>query len=275
MSIYKRTVDKIRRLRRGILAVTAVFLFVSFAFSSCQAAGLLFTENGEIECGGDGKAIILDNNPAAVNPTFDELIAFIKSDPTDTRDYIADGADAYVCADFAEDVHNNAETAGIRAAWVGITFENTLEGHAINAFETTDKGLVYIDCTSGGRTHDENGSVTSWDTIAYVQIGSKYGVIHVDRAASLGYNYYVEYEEAWQSYRDILVSYNSEVDEYNSEIEGKVFTLGSPEALSIEAWRERLDEQSEILYEMEKELGTYWYESEFSQRIVANTLIHW
>ena len=236
---------------------------------------MLFTENGEIECGGDGKAIILDNNPAAVDPTFEELIAFIKSDPTDTSEYIADGHDAYVCADFAEDVHNNAESAGIRAAWVGITFENTADGHAINAFETTDKGLVYIDCTSGGRTHDENGAVTSWDTIAYVQIGSKYGVIHVDRAVSLGYNYYVEYEKAWQSYRNNLASYNEEVDEYNSEIEGKVFTLGSPEAISIESWRERLDEQSEVLYEMEKELGTYWYESEFSQRIVKNTLIHW
>ena len=264
-----------RGLSRRIPAVTAILLFVSFTFSSCQAAGLLFTENGEIECGGDGKAIILDNNPAAVNPTFDELIAFIKSDPTDTREYIADGPDAYVCADFAEEVHNNAESAGIRAAWVGVTFENTAEGHAINAFETTDKGLVYIDCTSGGKTHDEDATVNSWDTIAYVQIGSKYGVIHVDRAASLGYNYYVEYEKAWQSYRNNLASYNEEVDEYNGEIQGKVFTLGSPEAISIEAWRERLDEQSETLNEMEKELGIYWYESEFSQRIVKNTLIHW
>ena len=86
-----------------------------------------------------------------------------------------------------------------------------------------------------------------------VRIGSKYGVIHVDRAASLGYNYYVEYEKKWQSYRNTLADFNEEVDEYNGEIQGEVFTRGSPEALSIEAWKERLDEQAEILSKMEKE----------------------
>jgi hypothetical protein len=244
-------------------------------FASCQAAGLLLTENGEIECGGDGKAIILDNNPDAVNPSFDELIAFIKSDPTDTKDYIAEGSNAYVCADFAEEVHNNAERFGIRAAWVGITFENTKEGHAINAFGTTDKGLVYIDCTSGGKTQVGDEIINNWDTIAYVQTGSKYGVIHVDRAESLGYNYYVEYEEKWLAYSKILGKYNVEVDEYNGEIEGKVYSIGSPEARSIEAWKERLQEQAEILDEMEEELGTHWYESEFSDLVVKSTLIHW
>ena len=268
-------VEQRRIIYRALTITTAVLALVSLAFSSCQAAGLLLTENGEIECGGDGKAIILDNQPDATNPTFDELIAFIKNDPTDTRDYIADGPNAYVCADFAEEVHNNAERNGIRAAWVGITFENTREGHAINVFETTDKGLVFIDCTSGGKTQSGDTVTASWDTIAYVRIGSKYGVIHVDRAESLGYNYYVEYEQKWWEYRNVLSKYNEEVDKYNDEIEGKVFTSGSPEARSIEAWKKRLDEQAEILDEMEKTLGTHWYESEFFSHIVKNTLIHW
>jgi hypothetical protein len=264
-----------RAIYRNHLVIIVILVLISFIFASCQAAGLLLTENGEIECGGDGKAIILDNNSDAVDPTFDELVAFIKSDPTDAKDYIAEGSNAYVCADFAEEVHNNAERIGIRAAWVGITFENTAEGHAINAFQTTDKGLVYIDCTSGGKTQIGDDIINSWDTIAYVQTGSKYGVIHVDRAESLGYNYYVEYERKWLQYRNILGEYNTEVDEYNVAIEGKVYTIGSPEARSIEAWRERLQEQSAILNEMEEELGTHWYESEFSDLVVKNTLIHW
>ena len=259
----------------ALLVTAAVLIFASLALSSCRAAGLLLTENGEIECGGDGKAIILDNNPAAVNPTFDELIAFIKSDPTDTREYIADGPDAYVCADFAEEVHNNAERSGIRAAWVGITFENTEEGHAINAFETTDKGLVFIDCTSGDKTCDVDNIAESWDNIAYVRIGSKYGVIHIDHAASLGYNYYVEYEQKWREYSNLLKLFNEEVDKYNAEIEGKSYVAGSPEVRSIEAWEERLNEQSAALDEMESELGTHWYESEFSSYLVKNTLVHW
>jgi len=264
-----------RGLFHTLPIISTIIFLILFAFSSCRAAGLLLTENGEIECGGDGKAIILDNNPDADNPTFDELIAFIRSDPTDTRDYVANGSNAYVCADFAEEVHNNAERVGIRAAWVGITFENTTEGHAINVFETTDKGLVYVDCTSGGKTQSGDSIINSWDTIAYIQTGSKYGVIHIDRAESLGYNYYVEYEQRWLEYRNILGNYNEEVAKYNEEIEGKVFTIGSPEARSIEAWKERLDEQVEILDDMEKELGSHWYESEFSSRVVKNTLIHW
>lgn len=253
----------------------AVFILFIFTLTSCQSTGLLFTENGEIECGGDGKPIILENNPAATDPTFDELIAFIKNDPTDTREYIADGPGAYVCADFAEDVHNNAERAGIRAAWVGITFENTAEGHAINAFETTDKGIVYIDCTSGGKAGNGDIDVEGWDTIAYIRIGSEYGVIHVDHAVSLGYNYYVEYEQKWQEYTNTLENYNEEVDKYNQEIEGKVYTTGSPEARSIRAWKERLDKQAEILDEMENELGTYRFGSQFSSYPVKSFLIHW
>ena len=259
----------------SIVKIILILSSVLITLASCQATGLLFTENGEIECGGDGKAIKLDNNPDATDPTFDELVAFLKNDHTDTRQYIAHGPDAYVCADFAEEVHNNAERMGIRAAWVGITFENTGEGHAINAFETTDKGLVYVDCTSGGKTQSVDDEINSWDTIAYIQVGSKYGVIHVDRAESLGYNYYVEYESRWQEYRRILKEYNEEADKYNKEVESKVYTIGSPEARSINSWKERLDEQATLLNEMEKELGKYWYESEFSSYVVKNALIHW
>ena len=230
----------------------------------------MFTEDGEVECGGDGKAIILNNNPKATNPTFNELIAFIKKDKTDSKAYVEDGPDAYVCSDFAEEVHNNAEAAGIRSGWVGIIFEGTEEGHAINVFETTDRGLVYIDCTNGG-----NNETRDWDTIAYIQKGGKYGIIHIDRAESLGYNYYVEYENKWQDYRELLEAYNEEVNRYNDEINDKLYTPGSPEEISILAWKEKLDEQAEILKEIEEELGNYWYESEFSSYMVKSTLIHW
>ncbi len=231
---------------------------------------MLFTENGELECGGDGKAIILDNNPDATNPTYDELAAFIKEDPTDRKEYVENGSGAYVCADFAEEVHNNAEAAGIRAGWVGITFEGTDNGHAINIFETTDRGTVYIDCTNGG-----NSEISDWDTIAFIQKGSKYGIIHIDRVQSLSYNYYVEYEKKWHDYKRLLKYYNDEVDRYNDEISNKVFIAGSPEEISINAWKDRLDTQSGILDEMEEELGNNWYETEFSSYVVKGVLVHW
>ncbi|MDM7917596.1 MAG: hypothetical protein QUS12_00320 [Methanosarcina sp.] len=43
----------------------------------------------------------------------------------------------YVCSDFAEDVHNNAEQAWIKAARVKLEFTNA-SGHVCNAFYTTD-----------------------------------------------------------------------------------------------------------------------------------------
>lgn len=138
-----------RRYRPGVIAAVAVtcFFAVMYFLPTEDTSGYVYT-NGAIECGGDGEPIELINNPDATNPSYAQLIAFIIiEDTTDTNPYIEKGAAAYVCADFAEDVHNNAEEAGIRTAWVGIEIEGDEEGHALNAFETTDRGLVFIDCT--------------------------------------------------------------------------------------------------------------------------------
>jgi hypothetical protein len=80
--------------------------------------------------------------------------------------------DTFVCADFAEMLHNNAEKAGFRTAYVSIqlgpcAYYPTSGGHALNAFETTDKGLVYIDCT--GYTTSMNA-----DKIVDVLVGKEY-----------------------------------------------------------------------------------------------------
>jgi predicted nuclease with TOPRIM domain len=85
----------------------------------------------------------LVNNPEAVNPTYVQLINFLKTDKTDNYRYVAN---YFMCGNFAEMLHNNAEAAGIRAAVVFISFTEG-PGHAIDAFLTTDKGLVYIDDT--------------------------------------------------------------------------------------------------------------------------------
>jgi hypothetical protein len=100
--------------------------------------------------GEDGHRISLKNNNSAINPTYRQLLTFIKKDKTDERRYTPG---KYTCGDFAETVHNNAEKKGYKAGWV------TIEGidHCCNAFQTSDKGMVYIDCTGspeGGESHD-------------------------------------------------------------------------------------------------------------------------
>ena len=98
----------------------------------------------DVDFSSECRDVELVDNPAAVNPSFNELIAFLAEDQTEQHEYILD---VYDCSQFSRDVHNNAEAAGIRAAEVQIWFVNEDTGHALNAFITTDYGLVYVDCT--------------------------------------------------------------------------------------------------------------------------------
>ncbi|MFC1951821.1 hypothetical protein ACFLYI_02115 [Chloroflexota bacterium] len=86
----------------------------------------------------------LENNPDAVNVRWLQLKNFLEEDSTDSNIYVED---VYMCGEFAETLHNNAEDSGIKAAWVGIEFEEGSMAHALNAFVTTDRGLVFIDNT--------------------------------------------------------------------------------------------------------------------------------
>lgn len=125
--------------------------------------------DGALLAGADGHLITLSNNLDAVNPSWAELKSFLLNDDTDRLRY--DFA-TFVCADFAERVHNKAEKAGIRAALVSIqlgpcSYYPIGGGHALNAFETTDRGLVFIDCTSS------NQGVNA-DKIVVVEVGKDY-----------------------------------------------------------------------------------------------------
>ena len=77
------------------------------------------------------------------NPTYNELIEFLARDTTDSKPYIEG---EYVCSDFSAEVNNNAEAKGIRAAFVIIRLPQEVPAeHALIAFETKDKGLIFIE----------------------------------------------------------------------------------------------------------------------------------
>ncbi|MDK2990763.1 MAG: hypothetical protein PWR16_2292, partial [Methanoculleus sp.] len=84
----------------------------------------------------------LVNNPYAHNPTWAELKAYLAEDQTERQHY---NPWDYKCGGFAETLHNNAEAAGIRAAWVALDLDGIADDHAVTAFETTDYGFVFID----------------------------------------------------------------------------------------------------------------------------------
>ncbi len=74
------------------------------------------------------------------NPTYQELRQFLDSDPTEFNPYIKG---VYMCADFAAQLNNNAEFKGIRTAYVIIHAREW--SHAVVAFETVDRGTVFVE----------------------------------------------------------------------------------------------------------------------------------
>jgi hypothetical protein len=75
------------------------------------------------------------------DPTSEEAYNFILSDKTDQNTY---DEEKYNCAHYSMDTDNNAEKNGIRCAYVKINLQSGLP-HAIVAFNTTDKGLLFFE----------------------------------------------------------------------------------------------------------------------------------
>ena len=76
-----------------------------------------------------------------INPSYQEMKAFLAQDITNSKTYIKD---KYVCSDFSAEVNNNAEAQGIRCAIVDMFYPEGY-GHTIVAFETTDRGLIFVE----------------------------------------------------------------------------------------------------------------------------------
>ena len=124
--------------------------------------------------GGNGKVLTLTNYNNATDPTYDQLLTFLKADKTDALPYNSQ----FVCSDFAQTLHNNAEAAGIRCAWIGCSFTQGI-GHAFNEFKTTDKGIVYIDCTG------VPGGSTDQDKILTCTVGKSLAAKYLFRSGSI------------------------------------------------------------------------------------------
>lgn len=110
------------------------------------------------------------------NPSWAELKAFLLVDDTDKMKYVYPTT---VCWDFANKLRENAKIAGWRCAIVSVELSGYPDwynygipsntGHALNAFETTDMELVYIDCTRPGM-----GFTGSADSTVALQVGKDY-----------------------------------------------------------------------------------------------------
>ncbi len=274
-------------MRAGLFWVLCALVATLALATSCDSIQALLQnpkyiyDNGAVLVDGNDRPIELANNSSAVNVSYADLLAFVRQDPTDQIQYVdrdvASRRRPFVCADFAEAVHNNAEAAGIRAGYVSLDWHDGTIGHAIDVFETTDRGTVFIDCTGRSRysqVEDGDGEVVvgSWDKVAYVEVGRDYGVIGLDYALSPDYAFYVQYAQKWLDLKQQLADYNSAVRAYNQEIAGKVFREGSLELQLIKAQEANLTTRENELNALTAEIGN----SRFRPLGVVKTYsIHW
>ena len=74
--------------------------------------------------------------------TWTELVSFLEKDHTNWNPYVPG---KYTCLDFSTDLVANATQQGIKAWIVAVDFTDGGPGHAFVAFETSDRGIVYVE----------------------------------------------------------------------------------------------------------------------------------
>ncbi len=206
----------------------------------------------------NGKVYTLINNPDARDPTFSQLFQFLKHDLTDQNEY---SETQYNCVEFAKDLHDHAESKGIKSAWVGIDFVGQEVGHALNAFNTTDHGLVFVDVVPAKLEEKYafqvvEGANESWDKIAYIEIGKPYGVINVDQIGGLTYDKFIVYKDLCGKYLLQLEEFNAEREKYEAALTNQNYSSGV-----LDQWAEDLNSQLESLIKLNKYFDSCGYES--------------
>jgi hypothetical protein len=138
-------------MNKNMIIVLGILLFINLmGVTDATQYSRVFPKhvdaNGKVTmvCCADRSRMVLYNADDAKNPTSVELVKAVMLDKTDQQIYTSNKFD---CVDYAKMLHNNMEARGIRSGVVMITYKDTKQGHLCNVFQTTDKGLIYIDNT--------------------------------------------------------------------------------------------------------------------------------
>ncbi len=170
----------------------------------------------------------------ATNVSYDRLMMFLNNDTSDMADYVSPN---YTCGDFAAHLHDDAEAQGIRCGIVGVSLnvsgysgldtrymipshpgdsDNIDMGHGFTVFNTTDRGLVYIDATGVTSEEKAQGRQPRY-MVVYFEQGMPLGEIAVNQSESLDYAYYQQKESQYEAYDKKIAEYNDEVQATNAK----------------------------------------------------------
>ena len=163
--------------KRLFLLIAALLLFTCFTYGGGNDATGALTVRAEVN--GPAGLTIQSENVSSVesavstnqtiilrNPTFQEVRDFILKDPTSRNTFVLN---IYECRHFATDVNNNAEAAGLRCAFVLLCYRKGQ--HAVVAFDTTDRGMIYIEPQTDAAIQPEVGGKYQEQEIIEILIG--------------------------------------------------------------------------------------------------------
>ncbi len=227
------------RLTLAGIVCLALILIALPIWSSCRQSEPVYLK-------ASGEPVNLVNNSAARDRPWQVVSDFLERDTTDQEYYTPNQGSAY----FAEMLHNRAEYYGFKTAFVVVEFENG-ESYCLNAFNTVDYGLVYVDCTGAGAwdraappdivldyeipkeyedefiwfpfpwfpTIVEFPSHSSWDKVAFVEEGEKLGFEGIN-CDFLQFNYdgywmmKIAYEGTpfWDDLRGMVVAHKEKLE---------------------------------------------------------------
>ena len=209
--------------------------------------------------GGDGEPVSLYENPEATNPySWEQLKDFVVADNTDTYEY---STGSFICTDFAETLHNNAELAGIRAAYVSIGFPEG-PGHALCGFSIGNQ-VVYIDVISG-------------DKVAYIEVDKKYGVVALDVAVDFSYVFFESYAQRLLDYLEEREDCNQQVEDYGDGLPPPApYSTPLEWSSALQDWGDELDAEQEDLGIGDNYFPPYGSLVGVPDPTVVRTYVHW
>jgi hypothetical protein len=91
----------------------------------------------------NGSAISIVDNLKAADPSYGTLASFLGDYGGPQGAYES----GHVCSAYAVELHDKAESMGIRAGLVMVYFRGVVDPHLVVAFDTGDVGRVYVDAT--------------------------------------------------------------------------------------------------------------------------------
>jgi hypothetical protein len=134
-------------------------------------------------------------NRSVAPVSYDELMSFLGGDNSSQAPYILQNSSlrSYTCMDFAAHLFNDANAQGIKCGLVYIDYLN--ESHAVDAFPTTDEGIVFI---------DPQGPCFNFIDDA----GKKIEAVPIAEITSQSdYKYYQEHQTGGQIYKDYSIKW--------------------------------------------------------------------